>query len=110
MRVDRDETVVAAICPPEDRPPLAIDDEGNERRFTLPEGGHRAQKGRKALKRFRSSIWFSGETTALVAAALMAAPLPSIAWVLVSVATSSTEMPPPAAGTSPATTGLVRGL
>jgi DNA gyrase subunit A len=53
MRVDRDETVVAAISHPEDRPPLAIDDEGNERRFTLPEGGHRAQKGRKALKRFK---------------------------------------------------------
>jgi DNA gyrase subunit A len=54
MRVDRDERVVAALCHPQDRPPLAIDDEGNERRFTLPEGGHRAQKGRKSLKRFKA--------------------------------------------------------
>ena len=36
-----------------DRPPIAIADDGSERRFTLPEGGHRAQKGRKALKRFK---------------------------------------------------------
>jgi DNA gyrase subunit A len=53
MRLDRGETLVAAICHPDDRAPAAIADDGSEHRFTLPEGGHRAQKGRKALKRFK---------------------------------------------------------
>ena len=53
MRLDRDEALVAAVCHPADRPPLAVADDGSEHRFTLPEGGHRAQKGRKALKRFK---------------------------------------------------------
>ena len=53
MRLDRGETLVAAVCHPDDRPPTAIADDGSEHRFALPEGGHRAQKGRKALKRFK---------------------------------------------------------
>jgi len=54
MRVDRGETLIAAVCHPADRQPVAIADDGSERRFTLPEGGRRAQKGRKALKRFKA--------------------------------------------------------
>jgi len=53
MRLDRGETLIAAVCHPADRPPVALADDGSERRFTLPEGGHRAQKGRKALKRIK---------------------------------------------------------
>ena len=53
MRLDRDETLVAALCHAAERPPLALTDDGGEHRFTLPEDGHRAQKGRKALKRFK---------------------------------------------------------
>jgi hypothetical protein len=32
---------------------VAIGDDGSERRFTLPDAAHRAQKGRKALKRMK---------------------------------------------------------
>jgi DNA gyrase subunit A len=53
MRLDRDEALVAAVCHPADRPPLAVGEDGSAHRFTPPEGGHRAQKGRKVLKRFR---------------------------------------------------------
>jgi DNA gyrase subunit A len=53
MRLDRDESVVAALCHPSDRGLLALADDGTERRFNLPERAHRAQKGRKALKRFK---------------------------------------------------------
>ena len=53
MRLDRDETVVAAVCHPAERGPIAVADDGSEHRFSLPEGGHRAQKGRKVLKRFK---------------------------------------------------------
>jgi DNA gyrase subunit A len=53
MRLDRGEALVAAVCHPAARPPLALADDGSEHRFNLPEGGHRAQKGRKALKRFK---------------------------------------------------------
>jgi len=53
MRLDRDEALIAAVCQPAGRPPLALADDGSEHRFNLPEGGHRAQKGRKALKRFK---------------------------------------------------------
>jgi hypothetical protein len=53
MRLDKDDRVVGAVCHPLDRAPIAVDEEGNERRFHLPEAGHRAQKGRKALKRFK---------------------------------------------------------
>jgi DNA gyrase subunit A len=53
MRLDHDESLVAAICHPHEQPPLALADDNSEHRFNLPEGGHRAQKGRKALKRFK---------------------------------------------------------
>jgi DNA gyrase subunit A len=53
MRLDHGESVLAALCHPVDRPPVALDEDGGEHRFNLPEGGHRAQKGRKALKRFK---------------------------------------------------------
>jgi DNA gyrase/topoisomerase IV subunit A len=51
MRLDTDERLVAAICHPAKRPPTAIGDDGTERKIALPELAHRAQKGRKALKR-----------------------------------------------------------
>ncbi|MBX3026590.1 DNA topoisomerase IV subunit A [bacterium] len=51
MRLDADESLVAAVCHPASRHPVAIGDDGSERRITLPELAHRAQKGRKAIKR-----------------------------------------------------------
>jgi DNA gyrase subunit A len=51
MRLDAGESVVGVICHPAGRPPLAIGDDGSERKVVLPELLHRAQKGRKALKR-----------------------------------------------------------
>jgi DNA gyrase subunit A len=53
MRVDRDDPLVSAACHPLAAPPAAVDDEGVTHRFHLPEVAHRAQKGRKALKRFK---------------------------------------------------------
>jgi DNA gyrase subunit A len=53
MRLDKEDKVIGVACHPLERPPIAVDEEGNERRFHLPEAGHRAQKGRKALKRFK---------------------------------------------------------
>jgi DNA gyrase subunit A len=53
MRLDKDETVVAALCHPAGATLVAIADDGAERRVTLPESAHRAQKGRKALKRIK---------------------------------------------------------
>jgi DNA gyrase subunit A len=54
MRLDAGDRVVGVVCHPLDQTPVAVDDEGNERRFHLPEAGHRGQKGRKALKRFKA--------------------------------------------------------
>jgi DNA gyrase/topoisomerase IV subunit A len=53
MRLDDEDSVVGVVCHPLDQTPIAVDEEGNERRFHLPEAGHRGQKGRKALKRFK---------------------------------------------------------
>jgi DNA gyrase subunit A len=53
MRVDKGDRLVGAVCHPVDQPPIAIAEDGSERRFHLPEIAHRAQKGRKALKRFK---------------------------------------------------------
>ncbi|MFI5366733.1 MAG: DNA topoisomerase (ATP-hydrolyzing) subunit A [Candidatus Binatia bacterium] len=53
MRVDKGDRLVGAVCHPLDQPPIAVADDGSERRFHLPEVAHRAQKGRKALKRFK---------------------------------------------------------
>jgi len=53
MRLDKGDRLVAAICHPHDAPPVAIDEDGGEHRLHLPELAHRAQKGRKAIKRFK---------------------------------------------------------
>jgi DNA gyrase subunit A len=53
MRLDDGDKLIGAACHDKDRPPIAIADDGTERRFHLPETGRRAQKGRKALKRFK---------------------------------------------------------
>lgn len=54
MRLDEGDLVIGACCHPSDKTPIAIDADGNERRFQTPEVGKRAQKGRKALKRFKA--------------------------------------------------------
>ncbi len=53
MRLDKDDRLIGAVCHPLDKPPIAVDAEGNERRLQTPELGHRAQKGRRTLKRFK---------------------------------------------------------
>jgi DNA gyrase subunit A len=53
MRVDKDDRVIGAVCHQLDTPPIAVAEDGTERRFHLPEVAHRAQKGRKALSRFK---------------------------------------------------------
>jgi DNA gyrase subunit A len=53
MRVDKGDRLIGAVCHALDSPPIAVADDGTERRFHLPELAHRAQKGRKALKRFK---------------------------------------------------------
>jgi DNA gyrase subunit A len=53
MRIDKQDRLIGAVCHPLDAPPIAIAEDGTERRFHLPELAHRAQKGRKALKRFK---------------------------------------------------------
>ena len=53
MRVDKGDRLIGAVCHPLRQPPIAVAEDGSERRFHLPEIAHRAQKGRKALKRFK---------------------------------------------------------
>jgi DNA gyrase subunit A len=53
MRLDKQDRLIGAVCHTIDKPPIAVDAEGTERRFHLPELAQRAQKGRKALKRFK---------------------------------------------------------
>ena len=53
MRLDKQDRVIGALCHGRDRPPVAVAVDGTERRFQPPEEGHRAQKGRKQLKRFQ---------------------------------------------------------
>jgi DNA gyrase subunit A len=55
MRLDKGDRLIGAVCHRKDRPPIAVADDGTERRFHLPETGRRAQKGRKALKRFKAA-------------------------------------------------------
>jgi DNA gyrase subunit A len=52
MRLDPGEAMIGTVCHPLEQPPTAVAGDGSEKRVPLPEGGHRAQKGRKALKRF----------------------------------------------------------
>jgi DNA gyrase subunit A len=54
MRVDKSDRLIGAVCHALDLPPIAVAEDGTERRFHLPEVAHRAQKGRKALKRFKA--------------------------------------------------------
>jgi len=54
MRVDKKDTLVGALCHVEDQTPIAVADDGTERRFHPPAPGKRAQSGRKALKRFKA--------------------------------------------------------
>jgi len=53
MRVDEDDRLIGAVCHAADQPPIALDEEGSERRLQTPEPAHRAQKGRRTLKRFK---------------------------------------------------------
>jgi DNA gyrase subunit A len=55
MRVDKGDRVIGAVCHQLDEPPIAVAEDGTERRFHLPEAARRAQKGRKALKRFKAA-------------------------------------------------------
>ncbi len=54
MRVDKEDRLIGALCHALDEAPIALDEEGAERRFQLVEIAHRAQKGRKGLKRFHA--------------------------------------------------------
>lgn len=54
MRVDKNDRLIGAACHPLDQPPIAVAEDGTERRFHLPDIAHRAQKGRKSLKRFKA--------------------------------------------------------
>jgi hypothetical protein len=53
MRLDKGDRVVSVVCHDRAAPPLVVDADGVEHRFHLPEPAHRAQKGRKVLKRFK---------------------------------------------------------
>ena len=54
MRIDKKDRLIGAVCHGLDSPPIAVAEDGSERRFHLPELAHRAQKGRKVLKRFNA--------------------------------------------------------
>jgi DNA gyrase subunit A len=54
MRIDKGDRLIGALCHPLDSAPIAIAEDASERRFHLPEPAHRAQKGRKVLKRFKA--------------------------------------------------------
>jgi len=54
MRLDKGDRLIGAQCHPVGRPPVAVAEDGSERRFQVTEIAHRAQKGRKALKRFKA--------------------------------------------------------
>jgi len=53
MRLDDDDRLVGAVCHARDQLPIAVAEDGTERRFQTPEVAHRAQKGRKTLARFK---------------------------------------------------------
>ncbi len=54
MRIDKSDKLIGAVCHAQSEPPIALAEDGSERRFQLGELAHRAQKGRKGLKRFRA--------------------------------------------------------
>jgi DNA gyrase subunit A len=53
MRLEKGDRVIGAVCHRPDDKVIAIDEDGSERAFHLPEPAHRAQKGRKAIKRMK---------------------------------------------------------
>ena len=53
MRLDKGDRVVGTVCHDAAHTPFALADDGSERHFHLPPIAHRAQKGRKTLKRFK---------------------------------------------------------
>ncbi|MBI4518587.1 MAG: DNA topoisomerase IV subunit A [Deltaproteobacteria bacterium] len=53
MRIDKDDRVVGAVCHRRADRVVAVGDDGGERVLSLPEMAHRAQKGRKAIKRMK---------------------------------------------------------
>ncbi|HVN85575.1 MAG TPA: DNA topoisomerase IV subunit A [Candidatus Binatia bacterium] len=53
MRIDKQDRVIGAVCHRPDDKVIAIGDDGSERHFHLPAPAHRAQKGRKAIKRMK---------------------------------------------------------
>ncbi|MCX8072902.1 MAG: DNA topoisomerase IV subunit A [Candidatus Binatia bacterium] len=53
IRVSPGDRVVGAVCHSPDHPPIAIDEQGESRKLQMPELGHRGQKGRPTLKRFK---------------------------------------------------------
>jgi DNA gyrase subunit A len=53
IRLDAGDRLVGAVCHPRERPPIAVAEDGGERRLQLTELAHRAQKGRRVLKRFK---------------------------------------------------------
>ena len=55
MRLDARDRMIGALCHPRDRTPIALDANGNERRFHTPDLAKRAQKGRKVLQRFKAT-------------------------------------------------------
>jgi DNA gyrase subunit A len=54
MRVDKKDHLIGALCHAADQTPIAVAEDGTERRFHPPAPGKRAQSGRKALKRFKA--------------------------------------------------------
>ena len=53
MRLDKNDRVIGAVCHRSADKVIAVGDDGAERAFHLPEPAHRAQKGRKAIKRMK---------------------------------------------------------
>ncbi len=53
MRLDKKDKVIGAVCHRRDDKVIAVGEDGTERAFHLPETAHRAQKGRKAIKRMK---------------------------------------------------------
>ena len=54
MRVDKKDRLIGALCHAADETPIAVAEDGTERRFHAPAHGKRAQSGRKALQRFKA--------------------------------------------------------
>ncbi len=53
IRVGHGDRVVGAVCHAAETPPIALDEHGERRRLQMSELGHRGQRGRPTLKRFK---------------------------------------------------------